>query len=90
MSLKKSNKHFTLARGLMSVFLALAFMAAVQVKLVHAAPLTLDVSPSSAPVGSIVMLSGVNATASGEVRIYVFALSSRALWQMRLAPFQSM
>lgn len=75
MSLKKSNKNrFTLTRGLMLVFLVLAFTTTVQVKLVHAAPLTLDVFPSSAPVGSIVALFGINATASGEVRIYVFSL----------------
>jgi len=38
---------------------------------VDASPITLTVSPTSGPVGSTVTVSGSNATAEGEVRVYV-------------------
>jgi len=38
---------------------------------VKAAPLTIDVSPPSAQVGSTIVVSGTNATPNGEVGIYV-------------------
>jgi len=72
MSLKRLNKNLSaLTRGLIIVFLVLGFMTILNVRFVRAAPLTLDVFPSNAPVGSTITLSGVNATASGEVRVYV-------------------
>jgi len=41
---------------------------------VDASPITLTVSPTSGPVGSTVTVSGINATAEGEVRVYVAIL----------------
>jgi len=38
---------------------------------VKASPITLTVSPTSGPVGATVTVSGSNATAEGEVRVYV-------------------
>lgn len=53
------------------VLLAVSFVAVFHVKFVRAAPLTMSVVPASAPVGSAVNISGVDASAGGEVRFYV-------------------
>jgi hypothetical protein len=47
-------------------------LAAVQIHTVRADPITIDISPGSAPVGSTVTISGINATAYEEVRIFVY------------------
>lgn len=61
------------AKAFALVFLALTFSIAFQVKSAHAAPITISVSPSSAPVGNMITISGVNATVNGEVRFYVMS-----------------
>jgi hypothetical protein len=58
-------------RAFMLVALTSMVLAAVQIQTVKADPITINVSPSSAPVGDTVTISGINATAYEEVRIFV-------------------
>lgn len=70
--LVRKSASIKAARVCLLAMLILAFVTvAFQIRFVHADPLTIDVSPVSAPVGDTLTVSGVNATAYGEVRIYV-------------------
>ena len=65
------RKSATCLKLSLLVFMFVAFAVTMPVCVVYAAPLTVDVSPSSAPVGGTVTISGVDATAFGEVRFYL-------------------
>jgi len=65
------GKFGVCVRVCLSVFVVLVFAVVLPLRVAYAAPLTVDVSPSSAPVGGIVTISGVDATAFGEVRFYI-------------------
>ncbi len=56
---------------LLTLIMTFSVVIAPNTPTAKAAPLTIDVSPSSAPVGGEVAISGANATPNGEVRIYV-------------------
>ena len=54
-----------------AILLVSMVFAALQVQMVSAAAITINVSPANAPVGDIITITGINATAGAEVRIYV-------------------
>jgi len=57
----------------MLIYASLMLTATMHIPSINAAtPITIYVSPSSAPVGSTVTVWGTNATQNGEVRIYVY------------------
>jgi hypothetical protein len=66
------GKSASFNRAFMLVALTSMVLAAVQIQTVKADPITINVSPGSAPVGNTVTISGINATAYEEVRIFVF------------------
>lgn len=59
-----------LGKTVLLILLASMFAAAFQINTVKAHPITIDVSPPDSPVGTTVTISGINATAFEEVRIY--------------------
>jgi len=56
---------------LLAVLVVVTLTPALFIVSVKASPITLTVSPTSGPVGATVTVSGSNATAEGEVRVYV-------------------
>ena len=67
------GKAAVYARALSLAVAVLVFtsVALLHVPLVHANPIVLSISPSSAPVGETVTATGSDASANGEVRLYL-------------------
>lgn len=55
----------------MMIMLASMVVTALHIQAVKADPITINVSPTDAPVGATITVSGINATADAEVRIYL-------------------
>jgi len=65
------RKFASLNRAFMLVALASMLLAAMQIQAVKADPISINISPGSASVGDTITISGINATAYEEVRIFV-------------------
>jgi len=64
--LKKHARMFTV------IFVGMILTATLSIVSVKASPpITVTISPTSGPVGTTVTVSGINATAGGEVRVYM-------------------
>ncbi|HKZ94431.1 MAG TPA: hypothetical protein VJ249_07620 [Candidatus Bathyarchaeia archaeon] len=70
MSLELLKKPVNCGRVFVLILL-FSMIAASNIQTAKADPITINVSPASAPVGTIVTVTGVNATAGAEVRIYL-------------------
>ncbi|MEM4703826.1 MAG: hypothetical protein QXJ02_01995 [Candidatus Bathyarchaeia archaeon] len=69
--MKFYKKNLSILLMMLMMFLAIFTVFSFRTPGVKAAPLTIEVSSSSAPVGTTVTVSGTNATPNGEVGIYV-------------------
>jgi len=61
----------TYSRILVAFIVGVMIMATMSIASVKANPINVTVSPTSGPVGTVVTVSGDDATAGGEVRVYV-------------------
>jgi len=68
------GKSVNLSKAAMLVSIALMVAAGWYVPAAKADPITINVSPIGAPVGATITISGINATAGAEVRIYLWVV----------------
>ena len=61
-------------KTLMFISVVLMITATLHIPLVMADPISIEVSPTSAPVGATINVSGTNATAGAEVRIQFYVI----------------
>lgn len=69
-----SAKSGNFKRAMMIVALASMVSASLHVQTARADPITIEVIPTSAPVGSTVTITGINATAGATVRLYLIGM----------------
>ncbi len=68
------RKSANLKRVLMLISVVLIVASALRIPMGKADPISVSVSPANASVGTIISISGVNATAGAEVRVYLWVI----------------